>query len=77
MVAWVEHNRVRILSGAFEGFTGTIEGAENDMSDNCRTLEIFGAVTAVVQRSDELIVDDCGPNSQVLDSSDTRTGLQP
>jgi transcription antitermination factor NusG len=49
------------LSGAFEGFTGTIDGVENDNGEIVVLVEIFGGITPVWHRTDELIADDGHP----------------
>jgi len=61
MVAWVEFDRVRILSGPFEGFTGTIEGVENENGEIVVLVNMFGGITPVWHRTDELIADDGRP----------------
>ncbi len=61
MATWVEHDRVRIVSGPFEGFTGTIRGVENDNAEIVVLVNIFGAVTPVWHRTEELIADDGRP----------------
>ena len=44
---WAEDDRVRIVSGPFEGFTGTISGVENDNGEIIVVVNIFGSVTPV------------------------------
>jgi transcription antitermination factor NusG len=51
---WLESDRVRILSGPFEGFTGTIERAEDDNGQVVVLVGIFGGVTPVWHRTEEL-----------------------
>jgi transcription antitermination factor NusG len=61
MVTWVERDRVRILSGPFEGFTGTIEGVANENDEILVLVDMFGGVTPMWHRTDELITDDGRP----------------
>jgi len=58
VAGWVDGDRVRVLSGPFEGFTGTIENAENDDGEVVVLVQIFGSVTPVWHRVDELEPDD-------------------
>jgi len=58
---WAEDDRVWIVSGPFEGFTGTISGVENDNGEIIVVVNIFGSVTPVWHRTDELIADDRRP----------------
>lgn len=76
VVDWVEGDRVGVVAGPFSGFSGTIERVENETDELAVLVEIFGRVTSVFLRRDELGPDNGGPSSFPDESGDGDGGTR-
>ena len=63
MNGWSTGDRVGVVAGPFAGFSGTIERMENENHLFAVRVEIFGRVTGVLLRRDELGPDNGGPGT--------------